>query len=117
MANLETAFTGMLGLSCPIVQAPIGGHTNPELAVAVSGAGALGMLALSWTGIADGRAQVAACRERLGGRPFGVNLVLVWDQHARLDALLEAGAPVVSFFWGAPRLTSTACARRAPRPC
>ena len=102
MAIMETAFTRMLGLSCPIVQAPIGGHTNPELAVAVSGAGALGMLALSWTGIADARAQVAACRERLGGRAFGVNLVLVWDQHARLDALLEAGAPVVSFFWSDP---------------
>ena len=74
MAIMETAFTRMLGLSCPIVQAPIGGHTNPELAVAVSGAGALGMLALSWTGIADARAQVAACRERLDGRAFGVNL-------------------------------------------
>lgn len=97
-----TTLTRMLGLTTPIVQAPLGGHTTPELAVAVSGAGALGMLALTWTPVAAARAEVAACRARLGDRPFGVNLVLAWDQHARLDALLEAGAPVVSFFWGDP---------------
>mgnify|MGYP002628076817 FL=1 len=102
MSTLQTGFTQRLGIALPIVQAPIGGHTNPELAVAVSRAGGLGMLALSWTGIDEGRAQVAACRERLGSLPFGINLVLVWNQHARLDGLLEAGAPVVSFFWGDP---------------
>jgi len=102
MTILETNFTQRLGIAAPIVQAPMGGHTNPELAAAVSGAGGLGMLALSWTGIDAGAAEVAACRERLGALPFGINLVLVWDQHARLDALLEAGAPVVSFFWGDP---------------
>lgn len=102
MTTLETAFTRRLGIALPIVQAPIGGHTHPDLAVAVSAAGGLGMLALSWTEIAEGRAQVAACRERLGALPFGINLVLVWDQHARLDALLDAGAPIVSFFWGDP---------------
>jgi len=102
MSPFHTSLTRRLGIAAPIVQAPMGGHTNPELAAAVSGAGGLGMLALSWTGIDAGAAEVAACRERLGALPFGINLVLVWDQHARLDALLEAGAPVVSFFWGDP---------------
>jgi nitronate monooxygenase len=35
-------------------------------------------------------------------RPFGVNLVLEWEQDERLDACLEAGARIVSFFWGNP---------------
>jgi NAD(P)H-dependent flavin oxidoreductase YrpB (nitropropane dioxygenase family) len=35
-------------------------------------------------------------------RPFGVNLVLEWDQHDRLAACLAAGARIVSLFWGNP---------------
>jgi nitronate monooxygenase len=38
-----------LGLTAPIVQAPIGPMAaSPGLAAAVAGAGALGMLALTW---------------------------------------------------------------------
>src|SRR5207253_8739401 len=35
-------------------------------------------------------------------RPFGGNLVLEWDQHERLDAMLDAGLRIVSLFWGDP---------------
>jgi nitronate monooxygenase len=31
-----------------------------------------------------------------------VKLLLEWDQKARLDVCLEAGATVVSLFWGDP---------------
>jgi nitronate monooxygenase len=41
---LATTLTERLGLSHPIVQAPMGGVAGPELATAVSAAGALGML-------------------------------------------------------------------------
>lgn len=34
--------------------------------------------------------------------PFGINLVLQWDQTERLETCLEAGVKVVSFFWGDP---------------
>jgi nitronate monooxygenase len=38
----------------------------------------------------------------LTSRSFGVNLVLEWDQHERLDALLEAGVRIISLTWGDP---------------
>jgi nitronate monooxygenase len=71
----------------------------PELTAAVSTAGALGMLALSWSDPAgDPVRQTAALTER----PFGGNLVLASDQHQRLHDALEAGLRIVSFFWGDP---------------
>jgi nitronate monooxygenase len=38
----------LLGIELPLIQAPIGSATSVELAAAVSGAGALGTLAVSW---------------------------------------------------------------------
>ena len=48
--SLATPLCALLGIDVPIVQAPIGSATCPELAAAVSGAGGLGTLALTWTG-------------------------------------------------------------------
>ena len=44
---MRTALTERLGLTAPIIQAPMGGATSPALAAAVSNAGGLGMLALA----------------------------------------------------------------------
>jgi len=83
----------------PIVQAPIGSAAVPRLAAAVSNAGALGMVALTWTADVSGViGQTAA----LTSRPFGGNLVLEWDQHRRLDQALRAGLRIVSLTWGDP---------------
>src|SRR5262245_53690021 len=35
-------------------------------------------------------------------KPFGINLVIDEPQEERLAAALDAGAPVISFFWGDP---------------
>ncbi len=89
----------MLGIEQPIVQAPVGSAAVPRLAAAVSDAGALGTLALTWTAdVAGVVRQTAALTER----PFGGNLVLQWDQHRRLDQALEAGLRIVSLTWGDP---------------
>jgi nitronate monooxygenase len=96
---VRTTLCELMGIEHPIVQAPIGSAATPGLAAAVSEAGALGTLALTWS--ADPASQVREARE-LTSRPFGVNLVLEWDQHERLDALLEAGARIVSLTWGNP---------------
>ena len=71
----------------------------PGLAAAVSNAGALGMVTLTWS--ADAGAVV---REIAGltAHPFGGNLVLTEDHHRRLEAALEAGLRIVSFMWGDP---------------
>jgi nitronate monooxygenase len=97
-----TPFCHRLGLTAPVVQAPVGSASTPELAAAVSNAGGLGMLALSWTPPASVRERIRATRA-LTDRPFGVNLVLEWDQHERVRACAEEPVAVVSTFWGDPR--------------
>src|ERR1700739_2589835 len=69
----------------------------PPLAAAVSNAGALGMLTLTWS--ADVGASVRETAA-LTPRPFGGNLVLTEDRHRPLDQALEAGLRIVSFMWG-----------------
>ena len=101
MDALKTDLCGVLGVELPIVQAPIGSASCPALAAAVSNAGGLGMLALSWTDENSVRRAIRETRE-LTDRPFGVNLVLEWDQRERLAACLEEGVHIVSFFWGDP---------------
>jgi nitronate monooxygenase len=87
----------LLGIEIPIVQAPMA--AVPEVAAAVSNAGALGMLALTWSTPAGDVVRETAA---LTDRPFGGNLVLASDQHRRLDEALEAGLRIVSLFWGDP---------------
>lgn len=87
-----------LALRWPIFQAPTGSIAGPELAAAVSEAGALGALGLTWTPPDTAAEAVAAVRARTA-RPFLVNFVLHFEP-AALAAVLDAGAPVVSFSWG-----------------
>jgi nitronate monooxygenase len=94
---VRTPLCELLGIEEPIVQAPIGSAAVPRLAAAVSNAGALGMVALTWTADVSG---VIAETAALAGRPFGGNLVLAWDQHRRLDQALEVGLRIVSLTWG-----------------
>jgi NAD(P)H-dependent flavin oxidoreductase YrpB (nitropropane dioxygenase family) len=70
-----------------------------QLAAAVSNAGALGMLALTWSTPAGDVVRETAA---LTDRPFGGNLLLSSDQHRRLDEALEAGIRIVSLMWGDP---------------
>lgn len=88
-------------MALPVVQAPIGSATTPALAAAVSNAGGLGTLALSWTEAERCRLRIRATQE-LTSRPFGINLVLVWPQFDRLSVCLEEGVRVVSTSWGDP---------------
>lgn len=62
-----------LGLSLPIVQAPMAGTATPELAAAVSNAGGLGSLGLGSSDAAGARAMIDALQGRTN-RAFNVNL-------------------------------------------
>jgi len=77
----------------------MGGAVTPRLAAAVSNAGGLGILPLSWAS-PDEIASVVDETRQLTERPLGVNLGLEWDQRERLAAALAAGVRIVSFFWG-----------------
>jgi nitronate monooxygenase len=101
MIMLRTQLADLLGIGLPIIQAPIGSASCPQLAAAVSNAGGLGMLALSWQGLEAARHSIRKTRT-LTDRPFGVNLVLQWDQAERLEVCMEEGVSIVSFSWGDP---------------
>jgi nitronate monooxygenase len=94
---MTTPVCELLGIERPIVQAPMA--AIPRLAAAVSNAGALGMVTLTWS--ADTGAVVRETAA-LTARPFGGNFVLTEDHHRRLDQALDAGLRIVSFMWGDP---------------
>lgn len=101
---MQTSVTRLFGIEHPIVQAPIGGLSVPALAGAVSNAGGLGMMAITWLEPDEIRDAIRALRERTD-RPFGVNVIIDPQdppQDERVEVALAAGAPVVSFFWGDP---------------
>jgi nitronate monooxygenase len=83
----------------PLMQAPLGPAATPQLALAVSRAGALGTFAASWVPPDEVREQVRWLRAALD-EPFCVNLVLAFEQRERLEAALDGGVDVVSFAWG-----------------
>jgi nitronate monooxygenase len=99
--RLDTPLCRRLGVELPIAQAPMGGASCPALVAAVSNAGGFGMFAVSFMPLDDVARAIAETR-RLTERPFAANLVIAWDQHERLRLCLDAGAPVISLFWGDP---------------
>lgn len=96
---MRTPLCDLLGIEAPVVLAPMGGAVTPTLAAAVSNAGALGMLPLSWTPPEEIATIVDETRQQTE-HPFGVNLGLAWDQRERLASALTVGVRIVSFFWG-----------------
>ena len=94
---MTTPVCEMLGIEQPIVLAPM--VDIPALAAAVSNAGALGMVTLTWS---DDIGAVVRETAALTARPFGGNFVLTSDHHHHLDQALDAGLRIVSFFLGDP---------------
>src|SRR4051794_7930892 len=95
---LETALTERLGLKHPIVQAPMGGVAGPDLASAVSAAGALGMLT---AGPSDGPEKVEREAAQMTER-FGIG-TLAWqldEDPEILDAALAARPAAISISAG-----------------
>ncbi len=94
---MRTPVCELLGIGQPIVQAPMA--AVPRLAAAVSNAGALGMVTLTWS---DDAGAVVRETAALTARPFGGNFILTEDHHPRLNQALDAGLRIVSFMWGDP---------------
>jgi NAD(P)H-dependent flavin oxidoreductase YrpB (nitropropane dioxygenase family) len=110
---MKTALCEKLGIEIPIILAAMGLASSPRLAAAVSNAGGLGMLAPWYADIDVVRRQIRELRA-LTSRPFAVNLNVAFPQEDRLEACLDEGAPVISFFWNDPaKLVAHAKARGA----
>ena len=104
MAPLHTPLCAEVGIDHPVVQAPVGSVSTPDLAAAVADAGGLGMLAMSWRDADAIRDSYTAAVTATDG-VVGVNVVLdestgVLSPSSCLDACLDAGASVVSFSFG-----------------
>jgi nitronate monooxygenase len=99
--GVRTRLTDLLGVDHPLVQAPMGTAAGPPLASAVSGAGALGSISVSFVQPDAIPGVVDEVRARTS-RPFAANVLLEWPPEERLDALLSVGVPAVSLAWGDP---------------
>lgn len=96
-----------LGVSLPIVQAPMAGVSTPELAAAVSDAGGLGSIGIGATDAAGGRAMIDAIRARTS-RSFNVNLFVHTEAQANAELeerWLKALRPVFQRFNAEPPAT------------
>lgn len=71
-------FLQRVGIRLPIIQAPMAGVSTPELAAAVSNAGALGSIAVGATDAAGAREMISAA-SALTARPFNVNVFVHED--------------------------------------
>ncbi len=98
---LHTRLCEALGIEVPIVVAPMGLVTGPELAAAVSNAGGLGILSFSGNPPPVLRQQIHQVRE-LTDKPFGVNLLLHFPVEEHVDVCIDERVPVLSFYWGDP---------------
>lgn len=106
MATLATPLSEVLGTEYPLVQAPIGSASNPELAAAVSNAGGLGTLAVTWRSL-DATQRAIERTQELTDQPFAINLVVddsttchPTDEH--LAICLDAGVSIISLSFGSP---------------
>ncbi|MFF2276777.1 NAD(P)H-dependent flavin oxidoreductase [Agromyces sp. NPDC058126] len=98
---LSTPWSASLGLTTPIVSAPMGGVAGGRFASAVSRAGALGMIGMGSAGSpAKLTAQLAELDAALGdaGAPFGIGLVHwgVERDPSLLEVALDARPALVS---------------------
>ncbi len=87
LSNPSTPLLTRLGISVPVIQAPMAGTSTPALAAAVSNAGGLGSLGMGATTVEGARAMILETRA-LTSKPFNVNLFV--HAPATADAQREA---------------------------
>ena len=73
MSNSPNSLTRRLGLSTPIIQAPMAGVSTPALAAAVSNAGGLGSLGVAAMNTEAARTAIRQTRA-LTDKPFNINV-------------------------------------------
>lgn len=101
---MPNPFLDRLGLSIPLIQAPMAGVSTPALAAAVSNAGALGSIGVGATDADGARAMVEELRARTD-RAFNVNLFVhacATADPAREAAWLDWLAPLFAKFEAEP---------------
>jgi len=102
--NFSTRITELLGIHYPILQAGMSwASSNTELALAVSQAGALGVIAAGPMHPDALRAAIRTVKEHTD-RPFAVNVPLYNARGTTfLDIVLEEGVPIIVASQGGPK--------------
>lgn len=101
--TLRTRFTEAYGLSTPIAQAGMAFvGMAPDLAVAVSNAGALGSIGVGLMPPPALAQTIGAVRAGTAG-PFNINFITTFVDQSHIDVLRDAQVPVASFHWGHPK--------------
>jgi len=95
--------TELLGISIPIVQAPMGWIARSPLASAVCNAGAMGIIETSSGELDNVRAEIAAM-SGLTDKPFGVNIAqaFVADPELVVQFVIDQGVKFVTTSAGSP---------------
>jgi enoyl-[acyl-carrier protein] reductase II len=102
-AGFDNRITRMLGVDVPIVQAPMGWIARSQLAAAVSGAGAMGIIETSSGELDAVRDEIVRMRE-LTERPFGVNIAQAFVRDPGIvDFVVDQGVRFVTTSAGDPR--------------
>jgi hypothetical protein len=73
---LRTPLCDLLGITYPVLQAPMASVVTPEMVAEVGRAGGLGILPGAGVPPDELRKRIRRIKELAGGRPFGVNLIL-----------------------------------------
>ena len=99
---LTTPLCRQLGITYPILSVGMGALAGPELAAAVSNAGACGVLGrVAGAPVEHLRQQIRHLRA-LTDKPFGVNIILARLQAGWIEVCLEERVPLLVLFWGDP---------------
>jgi nitronate monooxygenase len=93
----RTDFLDLVGITHPVIQAPMSGFTPPALAAAVSNAGALGSIGCATLPPVAVREQVAILREATN-RPFNVNFFVHARPRANPQAIASVQAKLAPYF-------------------
>ena len=99
---LMTSLCRLLGIEHPIFSVGMGTCAGPELAAAVSNAGACGVLGTAGLPAKIVSQQIHTLRSSTD-KPFGVNRILDHPQEGQLEACFEAKVPLLILFWGDPK--------------
>src|SRR5436189_5644691 len=94
---IETRFTTSFGCAHPIQQAGMGGVSSPDLAIAVSNAGGMGML----TGTVGAEALSAHLDAAPANSTIGINFLMPFLDRNTVE-ITAAKSPLVGFFWSDP---------------
>lgn len=100
---MKTRITELLGCEYPILQGGMAWVAEHTLAAAVSNAGGVGLIAGGSAPIDYLRDQIRQCKEAVGNKPFGVNIMLMSPNADDLAQLcIDEGVKVITTGAGNP---------------